>query len=236
MKWISVRGIQEAEKVAFAQRNISSYATMCRAGAAVAREVEALGRLMDIKHVVVMCGPGNNGGDGLVVARCLKLDGYDVSLCLTTVPAKYKGDAARAWKDAHALGLTADIIPSDGSWLEVSLAAPTVSPRRAIVVDALLGIGARGVPCCAVASAIHWINGTSMDCPVVSVDVPSGLDADTGMSPGESVRADITVTFSRPKIGFANPVARPWLGNLVVEDVGLPADVLEPFEEMGVEP
>jgi NAD(P)H-hydrate epimerase len=235
MKWITIEGIREAEKIAFAQRNISSYTTMCRAGAAVAREVETLGRLKDIRHVVVMCGTGNNGGDGLVVARCLKLDGYDVSLLLTTVPAKYKGDAARAWKDVHALGLPVEVIPADGSWLKSAWASPNVSPRRAIIVDALLGIGARGVPSGAVASAIHWINGTSLDCPVVSVDVPSGLDADTGTSPGESVRADITVTFSRPKIGFSNPSAQAWLGNLVVEDVGLPADLLAPYEVTSAE-
>lgn len=235
MKWITVEGMREAEKTAFAQRNVSSYTTMCRAGAAVAREVETLGRLMGIHHVVIICGPGNNGGDGLVVARCLKLDGFDVSLCLTKVPSKYTGDAARAWKDVHALGMHADIIPSDGSWLKNAWASPAVSPRRAIVVDALLGIGAHGVPSGAVASAIHWINGTSADCPVVSIDVPSGLDADTGTSPGESVRADITVTFSRPKIGFSNPSSRLWVGNLVVEDVGLPADVIEPFEVMPID-
>lgn len=232
MKWITVDGMREAERTAFAQRNLSSYTTMCRAGAAVAREVASLARLMGMQHVVVVCGPGNNGGDGLVVARCLKMDGFSVSLCLTIVPSKYQGDAARAWKDAHALGLEASIIPMDGSWLENAWAAPTVSPRRAIVVDALLGIGAHGVPRGPVAAAIHWINGTGADCPVVSIDVPSGLDADTGTSPGESVRADLTITFSRPKIGFANPAARLWLGNLIVEDVGLPADVIEPYEVM----
>lgn len=232
MKWITVDGMRSAEKVAFAQRNVSSYATMCRAGAAVAREVEALGRLMGIQRVVVVCGPGNNGGDGLVVARCLRLDGFDVSLCLTRVPSQYTGDAARAWKDVHALGMEATVLPSDGGWLENAWALPSVSPRRAIVVDALLGIGARGAPNGAVAAAIHWINGTGADCPVVSIDVPSGLDADTGRSPGVSVRADITVTFSRPKVGFSNPAAQLWLGNLIVEEVGIPADVLEPYEVM----
>lgn len=232
MKWISVEGIREAEQTAFGQRNIPSYTVMCRAGAAVARHVEHYGRHLGINRVVVICGPGNNGGDGLVAARCLKMDGFDVKVCLSTVPSRLKGDAARAWKDYHALGMTAEIFPAQNDWLDYAWADPEVSPRRSIIVDALLGIGANGVPCGAVGAAIHWINGTSKDCPVISIDVPSGLDADTGAVPGEAIRADLTITFTRPKIGFSNPAARNWLGNVIVEDVGIPADIVETQECM----
>lgn len=233
MKWSTVAGLREAEAVTFAQRNLPSYTAMCRAGAAVARQAERLAALVGIRHMVVLCGPGNNGGDGFVAARCLKEDGYNVSVGMTVVPARLKGDAARAWKDMTAVGLQAEVLPSPESWSESAWRDPAVSPRKALIIDALLGIGSMGMPRGTVAAAIHWINGTAPDCPVLSIDVPSGLDADRGQAPGEAVRADLTVTFSRPKIGFANPDARPFLGTLRVADIGLPNDLLASGEVEG---
>ncbi len=227
MKWINVAGIREAETVAFAQRNLPSYTAMCRAGAAVAKQAEIVAARAGIRQAIVLCGPGNNGGDGFVAAQCLREDGFDVRVLMTCVPAHLRGDAARAWKDMVAIGLRARVLPSSDAWLESPWADPAVAPRRAIVVDALLGIGAKGAPSGAVAAAIHWINGTSPACPVLSVDVPSGLDADTGAAPGAAVRADATITFSRPKLGFAAPAARQYIGHLVVADIGIPNDLLE---------
>lgn len=230
MKWISVDGIREAETVTFAQRNLPSYTAMCRAGAAVARRAERIMKRAGLNRCVILCGPGNNGGDGFVAARCLKVDGYDVSVLMTCVATRLKGDASRAWKDMCATGIQPQVLPSSEAWVDNPWADPAVSPRRALIIDALLGIGSKGVPTGAVATAIHWINGTSSDCPVLSVDVPSGLDADSGMAPGEAVRADITVTFSRPKIGFTSPAACIYLGELRVVDIGIPGDVLEAHE------
>ena len=227
MKWIDVAGIREAERLAFAQRNLPSYTAMCRAGSAVARLVEAIAARAAIRRVIVLSGPGNNGGDGFVAARCLHEDGYDVEVRLTCVPSHLKGDAQRAWKDMVAAGLQTRVLPSPEAWQDTPWADPTVSPRRAIIVDALLGIGAKGAPTGAVAAAILWANGTAPACPVLAVDVPSGMDADSGAIPGAAVRADATITFSRPKLGFANPAARPFLGHLTVADIGIPNDLLE---------
>lgn len=232
MKWISVAGIREAEKVTFAQRNLPSYTAMCRAGAAVARRAERIMTRAGLKRCVVLCGPGNNGGDGFVAARCLKIDGFDVTVLMTCVAARLKGDALRAWKDLCAVGVEPQVLPSTEAWVDNPWADPAVSPRRALIIDALLGIGAKGASTGAVAAAIHWINGTLPTCPVLSVDVPSGLDADTGEAPGEVVRADATVTFTRPKIGFASPTACSYLGELTVADIGIPGDVLEAHEVM----
>lgn len=229
MKWISVAGIREAETVAFAQRNLPSYTAMCRAGAAVARLAEGIARRAGLRRAIVLCGPGNNGGDGFVAARCLHEDGYDVEVRLTCVPAHLRGDARLAWKDMTAAGLLPRVLPSPEAWQDTPWADPAVSPRRAVIVDALLGIGAKGVPSGAVAAAIHWANGVAQACPRLSVDVPSGLDADSGVAPGEAVRADATITFSRPKVGFANPAARPCLGHLTVADIGIPNDLLETY-------
>lgn len=227
MKWITVAGIREAESVAFAQRNIPSYTAMCRAGSAVARRAEEIAARAGIHRFVVLCGSGNNGGDGFIAARCLKRDGYDVTVLLTCVPARLKGDAARAWKDLAAEGVEPAILPSGEAWQDNPWTDPTVSPRSSLIIDALLGIGVHGAPTGAVATAIHWANRTSSACPILSVDVPSGLDADTGVAVGEAIRADATVTFSRPKIGFANPAARAYVGDLTVADIGIPADIFE---------
>ncbi len=231
MKWISVEGIRAAEQVAFAQRNLPSYTAMCRAGAVVARAAEEVAQLAKVRCFVVVCGTGNNGGDGFIAARCLKEDGYDVKCYLTCVPARLKGDAARAWQDYVAIGGTGEVLGSPEAWQALSWMDPMVSPRRAVIVDALLGIGVKGCARGAIASAIHWMNGTNAMCPVVSVDVPSGVDADEGCAEGEAVRADLTVTFSRPKIGFSKPAARQWIGGLAVADIGIPADILAMYEQ-----
>lgn len=230
MKWITVAGMREAESVAFAQRNLPSYTAMCRAGAAVARRAARIAVRAGIRQCVVLCGTGNNGGDGFIAARCLKDDGFDVRVYMTCVPTRLRGDASRAWKDLCAVGVQPIVLPSTDAWQDDPWIDPSVAPRRALIIDALLGIGAHGVPSGPIAAAIHWINETSTVCPVVAIDVPSGLDADTGSTLGETVRADATVTFSRPKIGFAAPSARPYLGELSVADIGIPGDVLEAHE------
>ena len=155
MKWITVEGIREAETLAFAQRNLPSYTAMCRAGAAVARQAEIVAARAGITRIIVLCGPGNNGGDGFIAARCLKADGLDVTVLMTCVPAHLRGDAAQAWKDMGAVGLQATVLPSSDAWLESAWADPAVAPRRAIIVDALLGIGAKGAPANAVKAAIN---------------------------------------------------------------------------------
>ncbi len=230
MKWITVNGIRDAEQKTFSQRNFPSYTAMCRAGASVARTAQQVAGLADCDRYVVLCGTGNNGGDGFIAARCLYLDGCDVRVFMTCVPALLKGDAARAWKDMAAVGLQAEVLPSDDAWLHDPWADPAVNPRKALIIDALLGIGATGAPRDAVAAAIRWINATVVSCPVLSIDVPSGLNANTGEALGETVRADITLTFTRPKIGFANPSARTYLGTLLVADLGFPADIVEANE------
>ncbi len=231
MNWITVDGIREAEAVAFAQRNLPSYTAMCRAGAAVARHAELLAERLGLRRMLVICGTGNNGGDGFVAARCLKEDGYDVQCILTCVPSRLHGDAARAWHDLLPYEIPYRVFASPEAWQEDPWFDPAVTPRHAILIDALLGIGARGLPRGTIAAAIHWINETERSSPVLSVDVPSGLNADTGLASGEAVRADATLTFSRPKIGFSHPQARTYVGNLTVVDIGIPGDLLANYEQ-----
>ena len=167
------------------------------------------------KRVVVVCGKGNNGGDGLAIARHLATRfGADVSVHLAADPADYVGDAAVQYKMAQAFGLSlhASGFPGSGGG------------QSALVVDALLGTGIKGGVEGHLAETIDAMNHAG--CPIVAVDVPSGLNADTGEVGGACVRATLTVTFALPKVGLMVYPGAEYVGELIVADIGMPKQVM----------
>jgi len=173
---------------------------------------EATGKL-----VVVVCGPGNNGGDGYVIARHLVARGVRVAVFGTVPPAKLKGDA-RTNADA--------LVGIGGSVRALATAADRRGLAKEIagadaVVDALFGTGLDRALTPDIAALIKVINAAA--CPRVAVDIPSGIDADTGATLGASVRADHTVTFAHPKQGLLTPTGIAATGVLHVVDLGVPA-------------
>ena len=176
------------------------------AGAAVAREALALAA--PGAAVWVVCGAGNNGGDGLVAARHLHLRGVPVRLRPLGDPSAWRDDAAANWRRAEAAG--------------VPLAPPRARPPAgSVIVDALFGTGlARPVEGDA-AAAIRWVREARPACRVLAVDVPSGLSADTGQPLGEAVEADRTVTLGLPKLGLALEPGRSLAGEVVVARIGI---------------
>ena len=182
------------------------------AGAAVAREIRSRWRSCP---AVVLCGPGNNGGDGFVIARHLEEAGWDVVVALLGSADKLKGDAAlnaRRWKG------------------EVMPLAPAVLDGRALVVDAIFGAGlARPLAGQALAT-IEAINGKAVngrELPCVGVDTPSGIDGDSGEVRGAAPQCALTVTFFRKKPGHLLLPGRRLAGEVVVADIGIAEDVLE---------
>lgn len=191
----------------------------------------------DSARVAVLCGGGNNGGDGYVIARQLMSWGVPCRVYSTKPVAQLTGDAAvnaAAWV---ALGQRVMVIDE-----AVGLAEAAAEWRDAqVLVDALLGTGfsAKLAPMrdelAAVIGAVNTLVAegqagweTAFRGRVVAVDVPSGLDADTGAAGGEAaVRADLTVTFVAEKTGFAAETASPYLGKVVTADIGLPASAIE---------
>jgi NAD(P)H-hydrate epimerase len=181
---------------------------------------ELLLRLGTSGPVVVCCGKGNNGGDGFVIARHLDNAGAAVRVLLFADPAGLTGDAAVNHRILVASRVPLEVcLPVD----EVTLPAELASADW--VVDALFGSGLTGSVRAPFDRVIEAINGAPGR--VLAVDIPSGLDADTGRPLGVAVRARHTATVAAPKKGFAEPGAGEWLGQVHVIDMGAPRALLE---------
>ena len=168
-----------------------------------------------IGQVLILCGGGNNGGDGLAIARHLHNRGCRVQILLAVEPARYKGDALINWEIARVMKL------------KVIYATPDVmDPDAAMLIDAIFGTGLSKPIEGAARDVIDAINKSGR--PVLAIDLPSGLDCDTGEPLGAAcVRATRTVTFVAEKVGFANPAARAYTGEVIVADIGCPSQVIE---------
>lgn len=176
----------------------------------LAREGRAPGR------VAVVCGTGNNGGDGAVVARWLAAGGLDVRVFVIDSESALRGDARSAHEILARCGARARFEPTLGE-LERELAECDT------LVDALLGTGAKGAPREPCASWIRaLVRRRSEGASVAALDLPSGFDADTGTVESFAVEADLTLSFAAPKLGFARSGAERWLGELFVLPIGVP--------------
>lgn len=173
--------------------------------------------------IVLYCGKGNNGGDGCVMARHLAARGLEVALALLAEPDELRGDAATNFEIVRRAGLPWRAFGNDVAEAELTSFAAGAS----CVVDALLGTGSRGEPRPPIDRAITAINRLRV--PVVAVDLPSGLDCDTGAAAASTVRAANTITFVAAKPGLLVPLAVEYVGRLHVVDLGLPPRLLDEF-------
>src|SRR6185295_2827951 len=177
------------------------------AGEAVAREVR---RRWPRGPVAMLCGPGNNGGDGFVAARLLQEAGWPVRLAVLGERAALRGDAAAA-----AAGWAGEVVPL----------SPAILDRAALVVDALFGAGL-GRPLEGAARAVaEAVNARQLPC--LAVDLPSGVQGDTGQVLGAALQATATVTFFRRKPAHLLLPGPALAGEIVVADIGIPATVLD---------
>jgi NAD(P)H-hydrate epimerase len=170
--------------------------------------------------VTILCGKGNNAGDGFVIARHLHMRGVNAQAVLLSPPVELAGDARVNFEV-----LTRSQLPI------VDLSGDVTSQRlndhagdTAWLVDAMLGTGAIGEPREPLATAIHWMNAHPGR--RLAVDLPSGLDGDSGQPAAATVRADVTTTFVALKAGFLAPEARPYLGDVHVVSIGVPERVV----------
>ncbi len=195
---------------------VPSLVLMENAGRGVA---DVIGRELGVRRVVVVCGVGNNGGDGFVVARHLLARGYAVDVHCAAPVVKLVGDA-RANHDAVAgLGVPIEEVGEDLGPLRAAFS------RADVVVDALFGTGLDRPVVGVHAAVIEAINHSGK--PIVSVDVPSGLDADTGAPLGATVRAAMTVTFALHKLGLLTPSGAALAGRVHLVDLGVPSSLVD---------
>jgi NAD(P)H-hydrate epimerase len=191
---------------------IPSIVLMENAGRNVA---ELLLRLDAKGPVAICCGKGNNGGDGFVVARHLAIAGVTAPVLLFADPATLAGDAAVNHAILAKAGLPIEVmLPLGEARLQACLAG------AAWVVDALFGTGLDGPVRSPFDRVIEIINASRAR--VLAVDIPSGLDCDTGRPMGPTIRADHVATVLANKVGFLAPEARPWVGEVHVIDLGVP--------------
>ena len=169
-------------------------------------------------RVAVVCGKGGNGGDGFVVARWLKRAGHRVEVFLLAAPDELRGDPALKLREMERRGLRARVV-EDPAVLARAL------PAAQLVVDAMLGTGARGEPSALIAGAIEHVNASGR--PVVALDVPSGLSADGVPPEGPVVRATLTPTFAGLKRGLVGGPGVALAGRVVVVDIGVPRAAIE---------
>ncbi len=169
-------------------------------------------------RVAVCCGKGNNGGDGFVMARHLANQGADVRVLLFVRPEDLTGDAAAHFASLPGGGISFQVNP-DLHALESTLT------KAEWTVDALFGTGLTGQVRPPYDSIIETINRKARR--VLAMDIPSGLDADTGAPLGLAIRAEHTATFAALKKGFANPDAAAYLGKLHRIDIGIPSALLQ---------
>ncbi|MBI4279755.1 MAG: NAD(P)H-hydrate dehydratase [Armatimonadetes bacterium] len=191
---------------------------MERAGIAVARLANVMRAGARRGPVIVLAGKGNNGGDGFVAARHLNAGGIETAVWLLGRPEEVKGDA-RAMLDRMAGAGIALHVVEDASDLRDRFASAV------LIVDALFGTGFRGPARGAAAQAIEAANAAGP--PILAVDVPSGVDADTGQVEGPCVRAAATVTMALPKVGLLIYPGAEHAGRVYVSDIGFPPAVLD---------
>ncbi|MBQ6807914.1 MAG: NAD(P)H-hydrate dehydratase [Firmicutes bacterium] len=219
MRLVTAEEMRLADRLAMEDFGIPGMVLMENAGQAVVQEAEKMLGGFEGKKAAIFCGGGNNGGDGLVVARHLYNRGCDVRLYFLDDPDVFRGEALANYQILNNMGVTSFQL-TEGSRLNVARMALWSSD---IAIDAIFGTGLRDDVRDITLSVINMINES--DTPVISCDIPSGLSSTTGLPLGGAVKADVTVTFGYCKIGLVLPAAKPYVGRLVVADISLPRQV-----------
>ncbi len=226
MKAVSSETMRKLDSAAIHDYDVPGEVLMDRAGFAVAAWVRRIADTAGNSQaaVLLIAGRGNNGGDVFAAARYLKEWQMDVEVWLAGDPAKVTGDAARHMSRMRGAGIPLRAMPAREDWADLQL-SPGDLPD--IAVDGVIGTGINGPVRGPAASAIHYLRALAQHIPVIAIDIPSGLNSDTGEPEGECVRADMTVTMGMPKTGLLQPSALDYVGNIEVADIGIVPELMD---------
>ncbi len=220
MRVVTAAEMAELDRRATEEFGVPSSALMDRAGHHVAKVVSSMLSAIGGRRVAVLVGKGNNGGDGLVAAKYLQLAGVDVTAFLLAEPTHLKGDVAAALGAAKEAGVTTRGLSSDVQSKEPM----AIFASADLLIDAIFGTGFRGVIEGLPATVVEAANRSGK--PIVAVDIPSGLLADSGRSSGPNIRATATVTLALPKYGLLVYPGAEAVGKLYVADIGYPSALM----------
>lgn len=211
MKVVTAKEMMDIDRKTIDEFGISGLVLMERAGLSVTQRIKELfGR----KKIIVIAGSGNNGGDGLVTARHLHNEGWDVNVYLTSQRRRLSSDAMVQYRAAKEFGVSMHPIE------DLFVRHQPIFGQHTLIVDAILGTGLSKPVTGLFADVIKLINKTGL--PVLSVDIPSGISSDNGQALGHAVKAYCTVTFGLPKRGHLLYPGAAFSGKLFIEDIGFP--------------
>ena len=224
-KILTADQMREIDRVTIEQRGVPGLVLMENAGLRVCEFLAEKYSPLDQQRIVILCGRGNNGGDGLVVARQLVVRGLSAGLHVVLFgdAERLKGDAAVNYKMLRAVDFAPFTVGDSEEWQDLR---PKLLPAT-IVLDALLGTGLRGPAEGLFLEVIRDLNANFQHASIVAVDMPSGLPSDSGEPLGEAVRARHTVTFTAPKVSQIFPPNCEAVGGLCVASIGTARSVLE---------
>ena len=224
MRVLNAAQMREADRITIDEIGIGSLVLMECAGRQVVATLEERVEDLADSRIAVLCGPGNNGGDGFVVARTLLQAGHDVAVFLVGRAADVSGDARINLDILGRLGHTLVEIGNEQEW---ELHASDVSACD-LVVDALFGTGLSRPLTGLFETIVQDVNASTL--PVVAIDLPSGLSGSTADIIGPAIEADLTVTFAAPKLPHVLPPAEALCGDVVTVEIGIPSEVVEALD------
>ena len=229
MRVLSARQMREADRRAIEDVGIPSIVLMENAGRQVVAALQSAFESLATMRVTILCGRGNNGGDGFVAARALSAAGVEPSVALIGESSQLKGDARAMFEALKASGVDVIEIADAGAWeLHGSDLLDTD-----LIVDALVGTGLTSELSGLAKTVVDDINASPA--PVASIDLPSGLSADSPDATGPVVDATLTVALAAPKLSLVMPPGESLAGTLAIADIGIPAAVIADLEGPWVE-
>ncbi len=229
MRILNGAQMREADRQTIEDIGIPSIVLMENAGRQVVVAIEAFYPDLAERQVAVICGKGNNGGDGFVVARTLHQRGIEASVFVIGVIAEIEGDARINLDVLGRMGLRVVEVSDNGAW---ELYFSEVN-QHDLIVDAMFGTGLRAPLSGLYETVVADLNGCGI--PVVSIDLPSGMSADTPDLMGEAVEASVTVTLGAPKLPLVLPPAEQQAGDVVIADIGIPGAVIDQLDGPRIE-
>jgi ADP-dependent NAD(P)H-hydrate dehydratase / NAD(P)H-hydrate epimerase len=229
MRILTAAQMREADRYTIEEIGIPSLVLMENAGRQVVAAIESAFEPQLEGRVAVLCGRGNNGGDGFVVARTLLQRDIDTLVCVIGSLSDVHGDARTNLSILGELGITVVEIEGEQSW---ELHFSEIS-KCSLIVDAMFGTGLRSPLAGMMETVVADVNASNI--PVVSIDLPSGISADTPHLIGDCIDASMTVTLAALKVPLVLPPAEAYAGDVVIADIGIPHTVIDSLEGPHVE-